>query len=378
MRLLFVSHSLPPEDRPMDNIGGMQRVAADLHESLLSHGGGEVSTLVLRSPWSQRLWRTPVFMAGAIRRIRKMVAENEIDAVLFSSMVTASLVVPLRRHLSKHGVISAAIANGLDATTPTWPYPHFVRKVFESLDLVLPISNATAAACRERGLSQEKCSVVLLGIRLDRFSAPLARAEAKARMLAKFVSRRVEPRLVLCSVGRLVPRKGVAWFIEQVMPALPEDVCFLVAGEGPERGRITDAIRRHGLEHRVKLLGAISDSDVELLYQGSDLFVMPNVPVAGDMEGFGLVLVEAGLCGLPAVAAHLEGIVDVVTEGENGFLVESGNVAGFRNAVMTYYDSPDALSDASDRARRHTAATFGWDRVTQRYLTILETRARRG
>ncbi len=377
MRLLFVSHSLPPEDRPMDNVGGMQRVATDLHDSLLSHGGGNVRTVVLRSQWSQRHWRTPIFMAGAIRRIRKLAAEKEIDAVLFSSMVTASLAVPLRRHLSRHGVFSAAIANGLDATTPTWPYPYFVRKVFESLDLVLPISNATAAACRERGLSAEKCSVVLLGIRLDRFSPPSSRAEARTRMLAKFLAKPAEPGLVLCSVGRLVPRKGVAWFIEEVMPRLPGDVRFLVAGEGAERERITAAIKRHGLEDRVRLLGAVSDSDVELLYQGSDLFVMPNVRVAGDMEGFGLVLVEAGLCGLPAVAARLEGIADVVTEGENGHLVESRDAGGFTDAIMRYHASPAELREASNRAKRHTAAIFGWDQVTQRYLALLETRARR-
>ncbi|MGI9042580.1 MAG: glycosyltransferase family 4 protein, partial [Gemmatimonadaceae bacterium] len=197
------------------------------------------------------------------------------------------------------------------------------------------------------------------------------------RMLARFLSPAVEPELVLCSVGRLVPRKGVAWFIDEVMPTLPDDVCFLVAGEGAERGRITDAIRRHDLEDRVRLLGPVTDSDVELLYQGSDLFVMPNVRVPGDMEGFGLVLVEAGLSGLPAVVARLEGIADVVTEGQNGHLVESRDAAGFRDAVMRYYDSPSGLRDASDRAKRHTAATFGWDRVTQRYLTILEARARR-
>lgn len=377
MKLLFVSHSLPLQDRPMDNIGGMQRVATDLHDSLLSHGGGDVSTLVLRSQWSQRHWRTPLFMAAAIRRIRKMAAANEIDAVLFSSMVTASLAVPLKRHLTRHGVLSAAIANGLDATTPTWPYPHFIRKVFESLDLVLPISNATAAACLERGLSHEKCSVVLLGIRLDRFTAPASRPEARARVLAKFAAgRRVEPGLVLCSVGRLVARKGVAWFIEEVMPALPDDVCFLVAGEGPERERIAAAVNRLGLPNRVRLLGAISDSDVELLYQGSDLFMMPNVRVAGDMEGFGLVLLEAGLCGLPAIAARLEGIADVITEGESGHFVESRDAAGFRDAVMRYHGSPAELRAASDRARRHTAETFGWDQVTQRYLAILETRAR--
>src|SRR5688572_8693909 len=195
----------------MDNVGGMQRVAIDLHDSLLSHRGAEVQALVLRTPWSQRHWRTPLFMATAVREIRRMAARGEVDAVLFSSMVTASLAVPLRKHLARHGVVMAAIANGLDATTATWPYPHFIRRVFASLDAVLPISHATAAACRARGLGDAKCEVVLLGIRLDRFAAPANRAEARERLL-RLGGTTAPVRLALASVGRLVPRKGVAWF----------------------------------------------------------------------------------------------------------------------------------------------------------------------
>jgi phosphatidylinositol alpha-1,6-mannosyltransferase len=375
LRVLFVSHSLPPADRPMDNVGGMQRVAIDLHDSLLSHQGAEVRALVLRSPWSQRHWRTPLFMVQAIREIRGMAERREIDAVLFSSMVTAALAVPLRKHLRKAGVISAAIANGLDATTPTWPYPQFVRKVFDSLDLVLPISNATADACRARGLSPQKCSVVLLGIKLDRFQPPVSRTDSRRAMLERFAVT-ASPRLILCSVGRLVPRKGVAWFVDNVMPTLPPDVLFLVAGEGAERPRIEALIAKHNLSNSVRLLGAITDEQLQLLYQGSDLFLMPNVPVAGDMEGFGLVMVEAGLCGLPVLASRLEGITDVVTEGENGHLIESGDAAGFAAAVGRYHESPSLLAAASIRARAHVENTFGWEAVTDRYLSVLRQHLR--
>jgi phosphatidylinositol alpha-1,6-mannosyltransferase len=355
----------------MDNIGGMQRVAIDLHDSLIPHRGAEVRALVLRSPWNQRHWRTPVFMATAIGQIRRMAEAKEIDAVLFSSMVTAAMAVPLRSHLARHGVITAAIANGLDATTPTWPYPQFVRKVFESLDLVLPISNATAAACRARGLPGEKCSVVLLGIKLDRFPA-VADRSATRRKLLDFAGISDSPGLILSNAGRFVPRKGVAWFIANVMPSLPDDVVLLVAGEGPDRTRIEQAITSHGLSHRVKLLGAVTDPELELLYKGSDLFVMPNVPVPGDMEGFGLVMLEAGLCGLPTIASRLEGIADVITDGENGVLVESENVEQFRNAIMRYHDDPGLLTAASSSARLHTAARFGWSGVTDRYIEVLE------
>lgn len=368
MRLLFVSHSLPPADRPMENLGGMQRVAVDLHDSLLSHPGAEVRTLVLRSPWSQRHYRTPLFLGGAFRRIKRMADRKEIDAVLFSSILTAAIAVPLRPHLRKHGVAMAAIACGLDATTPTWPYPHFLRRVFNALDLVLPISRATALACQARGLAAEKCETVLLGIRLDRFRAAADRSAARDAVLAVNPS---PASLLLCSVGRLVPRKGVAWFVENAMPLLPDDVHYFVAGDGPDRERIEDTVRRRGLAARVRLLGAITDSELEQLYLGCDLFVMPNVRVPGDMEGFGLVMLEAGLCGLPTIAARLEGIADVVTEGENGHLVESGDARQFAAAVMQYHAKPEELAAASERARAHTAARFGWSGVTDRYVEAL-------
>ena len=153
MRLLFVSHSLPPEGREMDNLGGMQRVAVDLHDSLSAHSGAEVRALVLRSSWNERGYRTPLFIARALREIRRLARAKEIDAILFSSMLTATLVVPLRGLLRRNGIRAAAIVNGLDATTPTWPYPLLVRRTFDALDLVMPISRATVY----RGVLTHRC-----------------------------------------------------------------------------------------------------------------------------------------------------------------------------------------------------------------------------
>jgi phosphatidylinositol alpha-1,6-mannosyltransferase len=368
VRLLFVSHSLPPEGREADNLGGMQRVAVDLHDTLAAHGGAEVRTLVLRSAWSERGYRTPLFLAQALRRIRQMARAREIDVVLFSSMLTATLTVPLRRILRRNGVAAAAIVNGLDATTPAWPYPLLVRRTFDALDLVMPISRATGDACIARGLDPSKSKVVSLGIRADRFRLQVDRAEARSRLSLP----QPNPKLILCSVGRLVPRKGVAWFISQVMPGLPDDVVYLAAGEGPDRHRIEALIAEHDLSGRVKLLGSISDEELEALYYGSDLLVMPNIPIANDMEGFGLVMLEAGLCGLPTIASRLEGITDVISEGENGHLVSPLDPDAFRSAIIRYYNDPSLLTTASSRAREYTLSQFGWSRVVDQYISELQ------
>lgn len=370
VRLLFVSHSLPPYGRPLDNVGGMQRAAVDLHDGLLAQRSVEVKALVLRTAWNERGYRTPLFLGRALRVIRRMAKAREIDAVLFSSMVTGVLAVPLRNVLRRNSVTSAAIVNGLDATTPTWPYPALVRKAFEALDLVLPISNATGEACAVRGLDRTKMKVVPLGIRLDRFAMSDDRSLARSKVLTMFgIDDR--PSLILCSVGRLVARKGVEWFVSNVMPQLPRDVSLLIVGDGPERSRIETAITRANVQNQVHVLGAVSESQLESLYQGSDLFVMPNIPVENDIEGFGLVMLEAGLLGIPVIASNIDGITDVITPGENGTLISTGDASAFRDAVMTYYGNADRLRAASSRARMHTVSHFGWSGVVQRYLEEL-------
>jgi phosphatidylinositol alpha-1,6-mannosyltransferase len=373
LRLLFVSHSLPRADDTLGNVGGMQRVAADLHDSLLAHPAITTRTLVLRSAWRDRQVAVPLFITRSLAAIPRVVKREGIEAVLFSSMVTAVVAAPLRRFFNRNGVIAASIAYGLDVTTKAWPYPRIVPRTFAALDAVFPISSATAAACYARGLRMEQTEVIPLGIRGERFSATIDRAAARGQLLAmRGSSHAVEPKLILVSVGRLVPRKGVAWFVENVMPLLPDDIHYIVVGDGPERTRIQRAAYDRGVTTRVTLLGTVSETVLETIYRGADLFVMPNIAVPGDMEGFGLVLLEAGMCGLPVVAARLEGIADVVIEGENGHLVTSGSASEFRDAILRYRDDSSALGSASLRAAEIVAREFSWDTVTDRYIQALD------
>jgi phosphatidyl-myo-inositol dimannoside synthase len=98
---------------------------------------------------------------------------------------------------------------------------------------------------------------------------------------------------------------------------------------------------------------------------------MPNVPVSGDIEGFGVVMLEAGLCGMPVVAADLEGISDVIRDGRNGHLVPSRDAEAFAAAILPYRESRAHLAEASRNAAAYTAGSFGWPAIAERYLKIL-------
>lgn len=372
MRLLYVSQSFPPAARPLANVGGMQRVAVELYQALARHPDLDLDVIALRSSWR---WHHLVgigWLFTTYLKIRRKARRGEIDAVLFSSMVPAALATVLRRTLAPRGIPMAAIAHGRDVTQPG-PYQWLlVRRILAALDAVLPVSRATAAECVIRGFSVDKLRVIPNGVNTGRF-APKTDPAARRRALAETLGGAApDDALLLCSVGRQVPRKGFAWFVEEVMPLLPDDVHYWLAGDGPEADDIADAARRHGLTRRVRLLGRISDEALTALYRGADLFVMPNVPIPGDIEGFGIVMLEAGLSGLPAVAARLEGIQDVITEGENGRLVESGDAWAFSEAILAFYHNRPALGAASHRAARHTAETFGWPAVADHHVQAMQ------
>lgn len=364
----------------MANVGGMQRVALKLHESLdekASRTDGLIyDSLLLRSAWRTLHVKVPFFLVGTAWRVARAAWRDAVDVVLFSSMVTAALAVPLQGVLRRNGVRTAAIVHGLDVTKPVAPYQWFVPKVFDALDAILPVSRATRQACVVRGATSDQLCVVPNGIDVDRFQAPTSRSEARTALEECLNVAPPPPPpdgLLLCSVGRQVKRKGTAWFVDAVMPRLPDDVHYWVAGDGPQLSAIRDAVDRHHLHDRVRVLGRISNESLARLYRGSDLFVMPNVPVQNDMEGFGIVLLEAGQCGTPAVASRLDGIQDVVTDGVNGHLVTPEDPDAFVSAISQYRGAPDTLAAAAQRAIDHTESTFGWPAVADTYVSTLRT-----
>ena len=352
MRLLFISHSFPPENSPLESIGGMQRVAVELADALAGRDDLHYQQLILRSAWKWHHIQCPPWLAWAAMRLHRMAARKEMDVVLFSSMVTGALATLIRKKCTDANIKLAAIAHGRDVTLPGIYQTLQVRRTLSVLDSVLPVSQATGAECAKRGMPQSRIQVTPNGVTLSRYT---------------FGPGGQKNGLQLLSVGRLVKRKGFVWFIDQVMPQLPSNVHYRVAGVGPEENVIREAIALRGLEDRVHLLGRCSDEELTKLYSKSDLLIMPNLPVEGDMEGFGVVMLEAGASGTPAIAAALEGIQDVITDGVNGRLVESGNATKFKEAILSY---PITL-EARQQAHRHTATEFSWPSVAGLYVNHL-------
>lgn len=118
-------------------------------------------------------------------------------------------------------------------------------------------------------------------------------------------------------------------------------------------------------------MGCLPEEELIELYRSADLFIMPNIPVEGTMEGFGVVMLEAGLSGLPTIASRIEGICDVIAEGVNGLLVESGNRRAFAAAIQRYYGQEHLLGNMAQRTSQY-AQRFSWPTIAQAYVDLCQ------
>jgi glycosyltransferase involved in cell wall biosynthesis len=116
-------------------------------------------------------------------------------------------------------------------------------------------------------------------------------------------------------------------------------------------------------------LNNIKDSVRDNIYDQANLFIMPNIPVIGDVEGFGLVALEASSHGLPIVASGVDGIVDAVIDQKNGFIVKPLSTQDFIDKILTvlFVDGED-LKKMKNNFQRFTLERFDWQKIGALYL----------
>lgn len=344
----------------------MQRVSMQLVNELEKRDDVEIETIIQHAPWKGIELRTSFFLARLTRKLPKIVDEFKPDIILFSSMVTASLAKLTR---AKIDVPMVTINHGQDVKMPIGVYQKFVPKIFTALDGVISVSRATRDECIKRGMEPEKGIALPNGFDMSDF-VDVPQKEVSKKELSKALGIDLSKKPILLTVGRQVKRKGHEWFITEVLPKIKSDVIYVVIGEGPEHERLKELLSGLPYKDRVQLVGKQPDSILKQAYSAADIFIMPNIPVSGDMEGFGIVLLEANLASTSAVASDLEGIKDVIEDGKNGFKIPIYEAENFANKVDEVLENnPDELGIKS---RKYVEENFAWNKVAEQYICYLK------
>jgi phosphatidylinositol alpha-1,6-mannosyltransferase len=355
--ILFITRKHPP------SVGGMQKLSYQLIQAISQRTATQVVA------WGGSQAFLPVFLPYALlRAIFILATRRDVALIHLGDPVLTPLGVVLKRWFHRPVV---ATVHGLDVTFPHLLYQMLIIPCLYRLDHLICISTAACQACWQRGIPLEQCTVIPLGIDEAAFHTP-SPEEARRRLEAR-VGYPLGDRALLLTVGRLVERKGVAWFVASVLPRLVvarPDILYMVIGAGPQRTSIEASVRAQGLEKHVALLGQVDEATLRAAYAAAHVFAMPNIPVPGDMEGFGLVALEACAAGCCVVAANLEGIPDAIIPGQNGFLLPPGDADGYVNTILPLLSDEQRRQALGRQAQHFVQEHYSWEHIAEQYLAV--------
>jgi phosphatidyl-myo-inositol dimannoside synthase len=319
----------------------------------------------IRVPYSA-VFATPLFA----RTLRELIRREPPDAILCPMWLPDGAAcrwalggAPIPYFVSAHGTEVFKDFATLRNSVRTVLARGLKRRVFRNADKVFPVSAYTGrAVLEETGAADDRVVVVHNGVNPSVFKpTPVSPAEEA----------RYRPRgeRLLLTVTRLYPYKGVDRMLE-ALPAIAQavpGVRYLVVGEGPDLQRLQRLAARLGLEDRVSFLGRLTVAEIVSLYNLADLFVLLTREEPPDVEGFGLVFLEAAACGLPSLGGRSGGIPEAIEEGRSGWLVDPQDPRAIAATVLDLLGSPERLRRASEYGLR-TAPERTWERVADRIL----------
>lgn len=375
-RGLLVTRNFPPL------VGGMERlnrhVLAELAQGwrmgLCGPAGAErvVDDVDVLTAPVRPLWRS---LAGLGLHAWRWARRQRPAFVLAGSGLAAPLAWFAAR---ASGARAGVYLHGLDVIVNDRAYRALWWPLIRRCDFALCNSRNTAHLAITRGFPADRIDVLEPGVSLP--GAQVAAADYRGQHA-------LGDRAVVVSVGRLTARKGLPEFIEQGWPALrtrlPDAVMLIVGGEptdalAPGRGgvaeRINAAIRKVGGEGSIRALGRCDDDTLRAVLAAADVQVFPVLDLPGDVEGFGMVAVEAAAAGVPTVGFAVGGVPEAIADGVSGSIVAAGDYSGLVNALVDWVERRRAEPDGVAAACREHAARHAWPRFGERLRAIVRRR----
>jgi phosphatidylinositol alpha-1,6-mannosyltransferase len=235
---------------------------------------------------------------------------------------------------------------------------------------VVAVSRFTAGLCEQAGVDPSRIDVVNPGCDLDRFSPGHADPALRRRLLGDRPHDRV-----IVTTGNLVARKGH----DMVIRALPRvreivpDLTYLIVGDGPHRGELETLSTAVGVRDRVVFAGRAADADLARVYALADVFVMASRERREDrdVEGFGLVYLEASACGKPIIGGRSGGVPEAVVDGVTGLLVDPSDPGDIARALISVLTDPAYAARLGAGGRARVVREFTWARAADRMHAVL-------
>jgi glycosyltransferase involved in cell wall biosynthesis len=384
MEILFITHKYPP------SVGGMEKQSYELINGVAKTH--KVHTLIYDNR-SSRLR----FILTVPMKVKKILRENPNISIIHLNDGLMGFCGSFIKRITSIPVLMTL--HGLDIVLPSKIYQSYVVNRFKRMDGVIAVSQATAQECIKRGFERDKVYVVRNGV--DTEMSLINKKAGFRKTLESKLGIPLQDKKILVSIGRSVRRKGFSWFMTRILPQLEKNIIYLIVGPtdpnirrinfflnllpkrfahilvlalglGLDEIEVQEALERDEIKGRAFYLGKQPFEDMVQILKHSDMFVMPNIKVIGDAEGFGLVALEASVNGTPVIASSLEGITCAVIDGKNGFLVPPENEAAWIEKIHSILSDTSHLKDFGEQAKQFTITNFAWKKMVEGYLTVFK------
>ncbi len=372
MRLLMITQDFPPQT------GGIQTYSAELGRrfaegcsrfEMVAPADEGYEAVDASLPY--RVHRLPVpsdRMVFATLRSGASIARRGFDAVFHAQWYTLPAGLWLRRrglvdkvYVAAHGrelllnvveqipAVGSGFARARDA-------------LLRRADGLMPVSCYTAELLHEAGVRDSAIHVAPNGVDPQAFRPGDGAAFRAEHGLGD------GPLIV--TVCRLVPRKGIDTTIEAVARLRDQidGLRYAIGGSGPDRERLEAKVATSNLGDCVTFLGRVRDAAMADCMTAADVFCMPARSEPPDVEGFGLVFLEAGACETAVVGARAGGVPDAIVHGETGLLVEPSDPVALADALARLLGDPDTRARMGKAARARIEAQCTWDHVAEGLL----------
>ncbi len=316
----------------------------------------EFVLLERKGPLPARLlrWRSTIRRAARDRRPALLVSSGTGPA-LFGGSAACMLGIP-------HVVVGHGKEfTGLQGLRGRWFAANCRRA-----RLLVAVSRYTAQQAEKTGRSPGRIEVVPNGADGETLRPVAAEPGWRAE-------RGLEGFRVLLTVGRICARKGQDIVVRALARIAAEQPRLLyVAGGLPAEGEeLREIARSLGVEDRVKIPGPLAAGELSRWYSAADLFVLTSRPSQdGDVEGYGIVVIEAALCGTPAIVSRHGGLPETVVDGVTGWVVPPEDPEALAEMLRRLLADPERIRRAGIEARRRAAAECTWEARCARYDAI--------
>lgn len=354
-------------------IGGAEIFAQRLAEYLVRRGN---KVDVITGWWDKELVRSEVINGVNVYRIRTLRLKHFSQITLFFPMFLRLLTLDrIESYDVFHSVGETMVAYTGAATKALRKKPHIITIQGTTLAtglgnspvgfilrklsrLSLKRASLVHAISRELASLAERCGaenviVVPNGVDMAEFM-PMEKGQAREKLDIP-----LDESVVVC-VARLVPVKGVDYLIRAIplLSQLNNRISLLVIGDGPQRSDLEKLALELGLRDKVKFLGALPHEQIPLYLNVADVFVQSSLH-----EGLGIALIEAMSCGIPVIGTKVDGIMDIIEDNQNGFLVPPRDSEAIAKAVKKIFADEDIRSRFIAKGLETVKDKFQWDDV---------------